>query len=83
VAKLRSNFGSHTEVHRVLSYDAEMQNVCVVWKDQWNNGHLSHQCVSLSALEAIEKDGNTFGDVEAEVLKRAGYILNREPTRAA
>jgi hypothetical protein len=82
VSQLRSNSGSHQHVKRVFAFDPVRETVLVLWCDQWNGNRLSMGETFLSELEVLEKDGG-YGDVKAEVTKRAGYVLTPEPLKVA
>lgn len=74
MAQLRSNSGGHQHVKRVFAYDPDRETVLVAWSDQWNGNRVTLGETFLSELELIDKNG-TFGDVRAEVQKRAGYVV--------
>lgn len=81
MSNLRANSGSHRNVKRVFAYDPESETALVLWKDRFD-GTLSLGEARLDELEATDRLGN-YCDVKQAVAKRAGHILNREPTRAA
>jgi hypothetical protein len=81
VGVLRANHGSHRNVSRVYAYDPATETALVLWRARFD-GTLSLGEVRLDELEALDKHGN-YCDVKQAVAKRAGHILNREPTRAA
>ncbi|MBY0515126.1 MAG: hypothetical protein K2P78_14630 [Gemmataceae bacterium] len=66
---MRSNFGSHRRVMKVFAYDPAARTASVVF----DGGDIA--TVSLSELEALEPDGNTYADLGAALRHVAHEIV--------
>lgn len=69
---LRLNFGSHPAVARVYAYDPATGDVLAL-VDYTDGGKRLAQ-VSTGELEALKAD-DTYGDVDAELRRRASHII--------
>lgn len=66
---VRANYGSHRQVKRVFVYDVVALTASVQYADG------STDTTSVSELEAIEPDGNTYGNLDEALRRMANEVI--------